>query len=320
MKRNRSKRNSHCTVKLDMQKAYDRLEWVYLEGIMKKIGLSPSFVDAVMRGVRSVTFSVPIDGGRTREFTPSRGIRQGDPTSPYALLLASEGFSSLMRHAGQQGELEGIQIAPTPPRISILLFADDCLLFSRASSEKAGVLKEVLNRYCQGSGQRINNQKSSICSSKGCPAAVRNSVKGVPEIMNESLSEKYLGLPSDVGRENNGTFAYIKDRIWKLLQGCMEKMLAGSGKEILIKSIVQPIPTYSMSVFKLPRGLCQCITAMVRKFWWGSKAGERKTAWVSWDTMTMPKYRGVSVFGIWNSSTWHCWPGRRGELSKILTH
>ena len=77
MKNNRSKKNSHCANKVDMQKAYGRMEWVYLEAIMRKIGLCDSFVSAVMRGVRSVSFSLLFNGNRTREFIPSSGIRQG---------------------------------------------------------------------------------------------------------------------------------------------------------------------------------------------------------------------------------------------------
>lgn len=63
-----------------------------------------------------------------------------------------------------------------------------------------------------------------------------------------------------------------------------------------IKSVVQAIPTYSMAIFKLPRGLCQHLTSIIHKFWWGSKSGERKTAWVAWDDMTMPKYKGSLGF------------------------
>lgn len=70
------------------------------------------------------------------------------------------------------------------------------------------------------------------------------------------------------------------------------KCLASSGKEVLIKSVVQALPTYSMSLFKLPRGLCEHIAVLIWKFWWGSRAGQRKTAWVSWETMCMPKYKG----------------------------
>jgi hypothetical protein len=114
----------------------------------------------------------------------------------------------------------------------------------------------------------------------------------VLEVPNETMNDKYLGLPTDVGRSKNGAFGYLKDRIWKRVQGCMEKKFSGGGKEILIKSVLQAIPTFSMALFKLPRGLCDHITSMVRKFWWGSKNGERKAAWVSWESMTMPKYRG----------------------------
>lgn len=68
--------------------------------------------------------------------------------------------------------------------------------------------------------------------------------------------------------------------------------LATSGKDILIKSVAQVVLTYTMSCFKLPRGLCQHITPLIRNFWWGNKKGERKIVWVSWDSMTKPKYMG----------------------------
>ena len=72
----------------------------------------------------------------------------------------------------------------------------------------------------------------------------------------------------------------------------MERLLSAGGKEVLIKSVIQAIPTYSRALFKLPRSLCQCITSLIRNFWWGSKNGKRKTAWVSWESMAMPKYKG----------------------------
>jgi hypothetical protein len=72
----------------------------------------------------------------------------------------------------------------------------------------------------------------------------------------------------------------------------LEQLLAAGGKEVLIKSVAQAIPTFSMSCFKLPRGLCQAINAMLRRFWWGSKEGKRKPSWVSWQTMCTPKYSG----------------------------
>jgi hypothetical protein len=99
-------------------------------------------------------------------------------------------------------------------------------------------------------------------------------------------------MPSDVGNCKNGAFKYLKDRVWKRVQGWIEQILSVGGKEVLIKAVTQAIPTYSMPCFKLPRGLCDQINSLIRSFWWGSKKGKRKTCWVSWERMTMPKYLG----------------------------
>jgi hypothetical protein len=115
MKYEKSKKNGHCALKLDMRKAYDRLEWSYLEAIMKKLGISHRFIDSVMRGVRSVSFSVLFHGSRTESFRPSRGIRQGDPISRYLFLFAAEGLSCLLKNAMSTGDMAGIQVAATAP-------------------------------------------------------------------------------------------------------------------------------------------------------------------------------------------------------------
>ena len=81
--------------------------------------------------------------------------------------------------------------------------------------------------------------------------------------------ESYLGLPTLVGRTKYHTFSYLKDRIWKKLQGWKGKMLSKAGKEILIKAVAQSIPTYTMSIFQLPLKLCDELDAMCAKFWWG---------------------------------------------------
>jgi hypothetical protein len=90
MKKIEAKKNGHCALKLDMKKAYDKLEWTYLEAIMKKLGLSPRFVETVMRGVRFVTFLVLLNGGQTEEFKPSQGAT-GRPHIPVSLPTGSRG-------------------------------------------------------------------------------------------------------------------------------------------------------------------------------------------------------------------------------------
>jgi hypothetical protein len=105
-------------------------------------------------------------------------------------------------------------------------------------------------------------------------------------------------MPIDVGSSVTGVFSYLKDRVWKKVQGWMEQCLSTGGKEVLIKVVAQAIPMYSMACFRLPRGLCKHIDGLLRDFWWGSKEGKQKTCWVAWDDMSMPK--GLGVLGFRN--------------------
>jgi hypothetical protein len=125
MKRNRAKKNRFCALKLDMRQAYDRLEWRYLEAVMLKLGFHSLWVRMVMRLVTTVSFQVLFNGGRLPQFLPTRGVRQGDPISPYLFLLAAEGLSCLLKHHSLSSELHGLMVAPSAPAVSHLLFADD---------------------------------------------------------------------------------------------------------------------------------------------------------------------------------------------------
>src|SRR5438128_397184 len=105
--------------------------------------------------------------------------------------------------------MKGVQIARDAPPISHLLFADDSLLLFKASSEGAEAIRDTIIQYCEASGQRVNRGKSSIFFGKGYPQALRGNVKNILQVTNESIIERYLGLPSNVGRPKNGSFKYL---------------------------------------------------------------------------------------------------------------
>ena len=108
--------------------------------------------------------------------------------------------------------------------------------------------------------------------------------------------EKYLGLPSLVGRNKRASFSAIKDKLSKKLAAWKGKLLSKAGKEVLIKAVAQFIPTYTMSCFKIPDSLCDELTNMIRQFWWGQRGEEKKRAWLSWDKLCEPKERGGMGF------------------------
>jgi hypothetical protein len=118
-----------------------------------------------------------------------------------------------------------------------LLFADDSLLLFKADSLSAGKVQELLDKYCLALGQRINHDSSSIFSSKRCPNEVKDGVKMVLDVHNETFNAKYIGMPSDVGRSRSGAFKYINDRIWSCIQGWLEHVLSSGGNDFLIKSV-----------------------------------------------------------------------------------
>jgi hypothetical protein len=121
------------------------------------------------------------------------------------------------------------------------LFADDSLLFCKAAASNARVVQESLVKYCEASGQKVNLTKSPIFFSKGCKQAIRDEIKDIAHVENESLNERYLSLPTDVGRTTNGAFKYLKDRVWNKVQGWIEQTLSAGGKEVLIKVVAQAI-------------------------------------------------------------------------------
>ena len=88
--------------------------------------------------------------------------------------------------------------------------------------------------------------------------------------------EKYLGLPSLIGRNRAESFTLIKERVWHKLKGWKENLLSQVGREVLIKAVAQAIPAYSMSCFRLPIKLCQDLEAMIRRLWWSNNLDQRE--------------------------------------------
>ena len=148
--------------KLDMSKVFDRVEWCFIKGVMEKLGFSSKWIDLVMRCIASVSYSVLINGTACGNITPTRGLRQGDPLSPTLFLICIEGLSALINRAVRDQLLTGISICRGCSRVTHLLFADDSILFCKASVEESRVLKHILQKYETASGQKINTDKSSI--------------------------------------------------------------------------------------------------------------------------------------------------------------
>ena len=153
-------------IKLDMSKAYDRVEWSFLEAMMRRMGFKDRWISLMMMCVTTVSYSMLINGEPKGKITPTRGLRQGDPISPYLFLLCAEGLSAMLRREEFGENWRGISVGRGAPRVSHLLFVDDCIVFCKASTEEGGKVIKILEDYERESEQKLNREKTSLFFSK----------------------------------------------------------------------------------------------------------------------------------------------------------
>ena len=137
--------------------------------------------------------------------------------------------------------------------------------------EECDSLQRILQVYERALGQQLNRAKTSLFFSSNTNPSVQEEIKQRFGAQVIRQHEKYLDLPSLVGRKRRNTFNDIKEKLVKKLARWKEKLLSKASNEILIKAVAQAIPTYIMSCFKLPDTLCEELTSMIRNFWWGQK-------------------------------------------------
>jgi hypothetical protein len=205
-------------------------------------------------------------------------------------------LSCLLQQREDRGELYGIRNGRLGPPISHLLFADDSIFFARSDDRSVDALNETLKTYCDGSGQKINLDKSSVFFGDHCADLIKNRVKSSLGVQSEILNDKYLGMPTSVGRSPTATFRFLHDMIWKRVNGVTDRPLSRAGKETFLKAVIQAIPTHVMSCFQIPVSTCEQMRSTVATQWWGVEEGRRKLHWRSWEWLSSPKSLGGMGF------------------------
>lgn len=274
-------------LKLDLEKAYDRVRWDFLEDTLRVAGLPEAWVRRIMECVSGPSMSILWNGEKTESFKPLRGLRQGDLLSPYLFVLCMERLCHLIDEAVEDKKWKPIRLSRGGPQLSHICFADDLILFAEASVSQIRVIKSVLETFCRASGQKVSLPKSKIFFSQNVARERGEQISREGGIASTRELEKYLGMPILQKRINKDTFGEVLQKVASRLAGWKKQTLSLAGRVTLTKAVLSSIPVHQMSTIYLPASTLEKLDSLSRNFVWGG--GQHL---VAWDKICRPKTDG----------------------------
>ncbi|XP_074305581.1 uncharacterized protein LOC141640800 [Silene latifolia] len=285
-------KSGRFALKVDMSKAYDRVQWDFLKAVLLKFGFPNNLVVLIMNCVTTVSYQVLINGTPLDLFHPRCGLRQGDPLSPFLFVLCMEVLSANMIRSQMRRDLRGVSLCHGEENLSHLFFADDAVFFLQYQNNAAHRLRIILDKYCSVSGQVINDDKSGVLFSPSTRLAnARRCLHDLRIKGNKGLG-KYLGLSTDLQGSKKELFKGLIDQVMQRISSWNGIFLSPAGRLTLISSVLSNLSNYVLSVFKIPVSVTKKLNALLSHFWWAG-CKERKTInWCSQRFLSLPKSQG----------------------------
>ncbi|XP_030498076.2 uncharacterized protein LOC115713736 [Cannabis sativa] len=224
LKRKRKGKEGYMALKLDLSKAYDRVEWGFLRAMMSKMGFDLRFIDLVIAMVSSVSY-----------------------------------------------------------------------VYCRANDREASNILHLFQLFEIASGQQVNFSELSVFFSTNVPNATRDRLCGILRMRLADEQSTYLGLPCVMGRNKDAILGFLKDKMQKRIQSWEGRFLSTVGREVLLKTVAQALPSFVMSVFLLPLKTCSHLESLMSKYWWSSSS-RKGVSWFSWRKLCKTKNSGGMGF------------------------
>ena len=264
-------------LKLDLEKAYDRVRWDFLEDTLKAAGLSQAWVGRIMDCVSGPSMSILWNGEKSESFKPARGLRQGDPLSPYLFVLSMERLCHCIEGAVEEKKWKPVILSRGGPQLSHICFADDLILFAEASVVQVRVIRGVLEIFCRASGQKVSLPKSKIFFSTNVSREHGEQISRESGIASTRELVKYLRMLILQKRINKDTFGEVLEKVASRLSGWKTQTLSLAGRVTLTKAVLSSIPVHTMSTICLPVSTLKKLDSLSRSFVWGG--GQHLVAW-----------------------------------------
>ncbi|XP_074319503.1 uncharacterized protein LOC141656489 [Silene latifolia] len=275
---NRRAASPRCMFKLDLQKAYDSIEWGFLEQMLAALNFPEQFRHLIMQCVTTPSYTLNLNGTQFGFFAGRRGLRQGDPISTLLFCVSMEYLSSVMNYA--VGEWY-FKFHPHWDHQSIML------------------ILRVLATFTAASGLRVNASKSEVVFN-GVTEALRQDITFISGFQEGVLPFKYLGVPIQGGRLTRHDCNILVERIVAKIRGIGARKLSYAGRIILINSVFNTLHNYWCSIFLLPKCIIKKIEALCRNFLWNGDAVYQRTPLVAWGRVYIAVKRGgLGVKNLW---------------------
>ncbi|KAG6420962.1 hypothetical protein SASPL_117508 [Salvia splendens] len=226
------------SIKVDLENAYDRIQWEFLEDCMMDLGLPQQLISLIMECVSTATMQVLWNGSPTSVFKPERDIHQGDPLLPYLFVLGMEKLSHSINKSVQDRDWDPIRLARHGSPVSHLFFVDDLVLFCKADMKNARTLKSILDKFNHHSRHKVSASKTQLFFSLNIDVSLAQAIENHLQFQSVCNLGKYLGIPIFHGRVTKNKFQYLIDKVRARLNGWSASSLSLAGRITLAKVVL----------------------------------------------------------------------------------
>nr|GEV98145.1 putative RNA-directed DNA polymerase, eukaryota, reverse transcriptase zinc-binding domain protein [Tanacetum cinerariifolium] len=292
----KTKKEKALLFKVDFQKAFDSVRWDHLDDILDKFGFRQTWRHWIKSCLVLSKASILVNGSPTDEFSFHRGLRQGDPLSPFLFILVMESLQVSFQRLIDRCMFTSIMVGHNNQvSISHLFYADDVMFIGKWSLENVNALMIMLHCFFLASGLKINVQKSSLSGIGVLPSTVHN-MATMFGCSASNLPFSYLGVKMGANMKRTSSWDAVINKVTTKLSSWKAKTLSAGGRLTLVKSMLGAIPTYYMSLFKVPMGVLNRLESLQNSFFLGADIGDKKITWVAWLRFWIDKWYGEIPF------------------------
>ncbi|GKC41704.1 putative RNA-directed DNA polymerase, eukaryota, reverse transcriptase zinc-binding domain protein [Tanacetum coccineum] len=278
--------------KVDFEKAFDSVNWTFLQNIMRQMGFGTKWRSWIHSFLSSASISVLVNGSPFKEFKVERGLRQGNPLSPFLFLMVAEALQISILEACSKGLYKGVYLLNNGANISLLQYADDALFFGDWSRLNVIHLIHILKCFELASGPKVNISKSRIMGVGVFTSEVNNLASSLGCAF-DSIPFMYLGL--SVGKKMRFVDGWdvVINRFCEKLSSWKANTLSIDGRLTLVKAVLGSLPIYYLSLFKAPSLVIDALETIRRRFFWGFKDSHQEEGGFS------TSMNSLGVRGLW---------------------